>query len=118
MLIHKKHTLKLRPHQHTSYASLFFMLLVAGFLLVGVSWSAMAAPPAVNPQSGSIGLTGTVPGPPPSVAAVILSPSNGTTTNTIPITVSGTCPSGTFVSVQDNNAFAGAVTCQDDGTFS
>jgi Glucodextranase, domain B/PKD domain len=117
MLIHPKHTLRLRPHEHTSYASLFFMLIVAGLLMVGVSWSALAAQPAVNPQSGSIGLTGTIPGPPPSTAAVILSPSNGTTTNTIPITVTGTCPSGTFVSVQDNNSFAGAVTCQADGTF-
>jgi hypothetical protein len=112
------HTGKLRPHRHTSYAGLFFVLLVAGVLLLGMSMAALAAPPAVNPQSGSVGLSGRVRGPAPSTAAVILSPRNGSHTTTVPITVSGTCPANTFVNLQKNSVFAGATTCQDDGTFS
>jgi hypothetical protein len=82
-----------------------------------MSFAAEAAPPAVNPQSGSVGLSGTVRGPAPSTAASILTPANGSSTSSIPITVSGTCPAGTFVSIKKNGVFAGAVSCQDDGTY-
>jgi hypothetical protein len=94
------------------------MLLLSGLMLFGVTLSAEAAPPAVNPQSGSIGLTGEVPGPAPSTSAVILSPANGSSTSTIPITVSGTCPSGTFVEINKNSVFAGATACDSNDTFS
>jgi hypothetical protein len=117
MLKHK-HTGKLRPHRHTSYAGLFFVLLVVGVLLLGLSFGASAATPAVNPQSGSVGLSGTVRGPAPSTAATVLTPRSGTVTTTIPVTVSGTCPAGTFVSIEKNGVFAGATTCEADGTFS
>jgi hypothetical protein len=117
MLKHR-HFGKLKHHRHTSYASLFFVLIVGGMLLLGTSWSAEAAVPAVNPQSGSIGLTGRVNGPPPSTAATILNPKNGSSTSSIPITVSGTCPAGTFVSIDKNGVFGGAASCQDDGTYS
>lgn len=117
MLKHE-HFGKIRPHRHTSYAGLFFVLVTAGVVLLGMSWAAQAAVPAVNPQSGSVGLSGTVPGPPPTTAAVILSPRSGTHTTTIPVTVSGTCPTATIVQITKNNAFAGATPCQDDGTFS
>lgn len=78
----------------------------------------MAAPPAVNPQQGSVGLQGVVRGPAPSTAAVILNPRDGSRTTTTPVTVSGLCPAGTFVSIQRNNLFGGATVCQEDGTFS
>lgn len=117
MLAHK-HTGKLRHHRHTSYAGLAFGLVVTGVLLLGMSFAAEAAPPAVNPQSGSVGLSGTVNGPPPSTAATILKPANGSHTAQIPITVAGTCPKGTFVEVDKNGVFAGAAACQDDGTYS
>jgi hypothetical protein len=97
---------------------LLFLLVLAGVLLVGYSAVVQAAPPAVNPQSGSVGLTGRVNGPPPSTAATILTPGNGSTTSTIPITVSGTCPKGTFVEVDKNGVFGGATSCQDAGTYS
>jgi hypothetical protein len=117
MLKHR-HFGKLKHHRHTSYASLFFVLVVVGVLLLGTSWSAMAAVPAVNPQSGSVGLTGRVNGPAPTTAATILTPKNGSRTSSIPITVSGTCPAGTFVSISKNGVFGGAAACQDDGTYS
>lgn len=116
-LLPHEHSGRLRPHHHTSYAGLAFMLLLCGILLASVSWSAQAAVPAVNPQSGSVGLTGTVKGSPPSTAPVILSPRNGDRTSSIPITVSGLCTTGNFVTISKNNVFAGATTCSDNGTF-
>jgi hypothetical protein len=116
-LISREHSGRLREHRHTSYASLAFLLVLCAVVLGATSWSAQAAVPAVNPQSGSVGLTGTVKGPPPSQAATITSPRNGQHTSTIPITVSGTCTSGTFVIITKNDVFAGATTCE-NGSFS
>lgn len=115
-LIAHEHSFKVRPHRHTSYPGLLFLLLVVGVLLLGSSLGARGA--VQNPQSGSVGLTGTVNGPPPSTAAVIGSPQNGSHTTTVPITVSGTCPTGTFVDIEKNSVFAGAADCAGDGTFS
>jgi hypothetical protein len=117
MLAHE-HSGKVRHHSHTSYAGLMFALVVVGILLLGSSWAANAAPPAVNPQAGSVGLTGTVKGPPPSTAAVIVSPRDNSRTSSIPITISGTCPLNTFISIFKNDVFGGVTACQDDGTFS
>lgn len=116
-LIAHHHSGKLRHHAHTSYAGLMFALLLTGLLLVGSSVATEAAVPAVNPQSGSVGLTGTVRGPAPSQAAVITSPQNGTRTSTIPLTVSGICPPNTFVLITKNGSFAGATDCLPNGTF-
>src|ERR1700758_5389491 len=87
------------------------IVIAAGVLVLTLNLVArvMAAPPAVNPQSGSVGLTGTVTGPAPSTAATITSPANGSQTSTIPITVSGLCPANTFVQIESNGIFAGAV---------
>jgi len=112
------HTGKLQDHRHTSYAGLAFILLLCGMLLMSISWNAQAAVPAVNPQSGSVGLTGAVKGPPPTTAPVILSPRSGDHTTSIPITVSGLCVAGTFVTITKNDVFAGITTCRDNGTFS
>jgi hypothetical protein len=117
-LVPHEHTAKLRPHAHTSYAGLTFMLVLVAVLLVGTSWSASAAVPAVNPQTGSVGLSGTVRGPAPTTSAVIVNPRTGSRTSSIPITISGTCPTQTFVSITKNGVFAGVTSCQDDGTFS
>jgi hypothetical protein len=117
MLSHN-HFGKLRPHRHTSYPALAFLLVTAFMLVTGLGWSAQAAVPAVNPQSGSVGLTGTVRGPAPKTAATILSPSNGSRTSTTPIAITGACPAGTFVSITKNQAFGGVTVCQADGTFS
>jgi hypothetical protein len=115
MLKHE-HSGRLREHRHTSYASLLFLVVLAGVILLGFSMVVQAA--AVNPQSGSVGLTGKVNGPPPSSAATITAPANGSHTTQIPLTVSGTCISGTFVEIDKNGVFGGVASCQDAGTFS
>ena len=113
-LIHHRHSGKLRSHEHTSYLPLALLLAAVGFLLT--VYTSYAASP--GPEAGSIGLNGTVPGKPPTVAATIDKPTNGQRFATSPITVSGTCPKGTLVEVFKNNIFAGSIPCQDDGTYS
>jgi hypothetical protein len=113
-LIHHKHSGKLRPHEHTSYLPLGALLLVVG-LLLGVYTSYAASP---GPQAGSIGLTGVVPGNPPTAAPTIDTPKDGTHFSTTPVTVSGTCPKNTLVEVFKNNIFAGSIPCTDAGKYS
>lgn len=67
---------------------------------------------AVTQQLGSTGVSGTVPGPPPSQAATIDIPRNGQAISAIPITVSGFCPANTLVEIYKNNVFAGSAECQ------
>lgn len=88
---------------------LLFANLVFGLLSVLLLSSAAHA---VTQQSGSTGLSGTVPGPPPSQAATIDIPRNGQSFNTIPITVSGFCPANTLIEIYKNNVFAGSAQCQ------
>ncbi len=117
-LLAHHHTGHVRPQHHTSYAALVFMILLTGVLVAASGLTAQAATPAVNPQSGSVGLSGVVRGPAPSTAAVILVPTSGTSTSVVPQIVKGTCPANTFVSITKNGVFGGATTCQEDGTFS
>lgn len=112
-LSHHQHSGRLRPHEHTSYLPLGFLLLFVGLVLI-VYTSSAASPP---PQAGSIGLSGTVPGSPPTTAATITSPSNQQHFGTSPVPVAGTCPANTLVEVFKNNIFAGSGSCTNEGTF-
>ena len=113
-LIHKSHSGKLRPHEHTSYLPLGALLLAVG-LLLGVYTSYAASP---GPEAGSVGMTGIMPGKPPTIGATIDSPREGARFSTTPIPVSGTCPKGTLVELFKNNIFAGSVPCTSSGTYS
>lgn len=113
-LSHHYHTGKLRPHEHTSYLFLGIFLVIVGWPLLAYTTSALSPPP----QAGSIGLTGTVPGKAPTVAATIKSPANEQRFGTSPITVSGTCPANTLVEVFKNDIFAGSTPCSDSGIYS
>ena len=70
-----------------------------------------------NPSSGSTGLEGTIPSAPPTSGATIATPSNGQTFTSIPITVSGLCPTGLLVKVFANNVFVGSEVCT-NGSYS
>lgn len=111
----RHHSGKLKPHEHTSYGLLALVLLVAVFPLV--VYTASAATPYDGPESGSIGLSGIVPGKPPTTAATITAPPNGQRFPTSPIAVSGTCPVTTLVEIYKNDIFAGSTACTDTGTF-
>jgi hypothetical protein len=91
--------------------ALLVMAAMAGSILIPVRAL------AVTSQSGSTGVSGTVPSPPPSQAATINVPGNGQNFSSLPITVSGLCPNNTLVEIYKNNVFAGAVNCQ-NGSYS
>lgn len=117
MVKHKKivshqHTGKLRPHEHTSYASLAVLLTVVGLVLGFYTTSA-----SPGPQAGSIGMSGIVPGKAPTTAATIAKPTNGQRFTTTPIEVSGTCPENTLVEIFKNDIFAGSTPCSENGTY-
>lgn len=113
-LSHRSHSGRLRPHEHTSYLPLGMLLLVVGMTLAVCTVSA-ASP---GPEAGSIGLTGAMPGKPPTQGATIDSPTTGQRFSETPVTVSGTCPKGTLVELFKNDIFAGSVPCNENGTYS
>ena len=112
-ILHHSHSGRLRPHEYTSYPLLALLLLVVGMALTVSSVFALDPPP----QSGSIGLTGAMPGPAPTVAATINSPSNNQHFSTSPVTITGVCPKTTLVELYKNDIFAGSGACSDSGTF-
>ena len=91
------------------------LVLLACALLVVSGANALGS--QQNPQSGSVGLEGTVPGNPPTQAATIAVPSNGQVFTSIPITVSGLCKTDLLVKIFSNNVFVGSVTCV-NGSYS
>ena len=115
-LLHHSHTGKLKPHEHTSYTPLGILLAVVGVLLI--TFTVNAATPYDGPESGSIGLTGIVPGKPPTTGATIQIPTNGQRFSATPITVSGTCPENTLVEIFKNDIFAGSTACSSTGKYS
>lgn len=112
LLQHRDHSGHLRPHEHTSYLPLLLILLVVGLALT--TFTTYASP---GPEAGSIGLTGTVPGKPPTIAATITTPSDQKRFSTSPITVAGTCPKNTLVEIFKNDIFAGSSACSDGGAY-
>jgi hypothetical protein len=113
---HRRHSGRLRPHEDTSYFFLGVLLMVVGVTLTMCSVSALGPHP--GPQAGSIGITGIMPGVPPTVAAVIESPVNQQHIGSSPVTVSGSCPKNTLVEIYKNDIFAGSTICSDTGRFS
>lgn len=82
------------------------LLVFAGLALVHLPGAS-----ALTQQSGSVGLQGNVPAPPPSQAATIDLPHSGQSFSSLPITVSGFCVNNTLVEIYKNNVFAGSVEC-------
>lgn len=64
-----------------------------------------------TPQSGSVGLQGTIPSAPPSKSASIALPASGATFTSIPITMSGLCQDGLLIKIFDNGIFVGSTVC-------
>lgn len=111
----RHHSGKLKPHEHTSYGLLAITLLLAAFPLMAFTVS--AATPYTGPESGSIGLQGTVASKPPTTAAYISAPPTGQHFSSSPITITGTCPESTLVEIYKNDVFAGSTSCTTKGTF-
>lgn len=110
---HRKHSGRFRPHEYTSYLPLSILLLIVGLALTVTTVSAGS-----GPGDGSIGLTGTMPGIAPKVAATITSPVRGQSFTTTPITIAGSCPANTLVEIYKNDIFAGSGPCTNGGGYS
>lgn len=99
--------------------------IVVSFVLFGIVLaasmmaSAQVSPPPENPQSGAIGMQGSITTPPPEQAATTTVPSDGQTFTEMPITVAGLCPPGDdlIVKLFKNNVFSGSAACE-DGSYS
>jgi hypothetical protein len=85
-------------------------LVVLAFLTAALALSSPKTL-AVTQATGSVGLEGKVPAPPPSQAATIDVPRTGQSFSNLPITVSGFCVNNTLVEIYKNNVFAGSVEC-------
>jgi hypothetical protein len=86
-----------------------FILLSIGVLLIG--WTFQA-------QADDIHVTAKVSAPLPIGPAIITSPGDGAHFKEVPITVSGTCPTDTYIKLYRNNIFSGTTLCTVDGNFS
>ncbi len=105
-LIKHKHTGKVIHHHHTSYLSLSVILAITGLLMFTDNYIARA-----ETFNDTINVSLTVLGPPPTVGAVITSPSNGYKSESSAIEVSGTCGIDTYVVVKSNDLVVGTTTC-------
>jgi len=85
------------------------LILVVASAVTMPHAAAQIDPP--GPGSGSAGVEGTIPSPVPTQAATIVSPANGATFTSIPVTVSGLCKTGLLVKIFSNNIFVGSVVC-------
>lgn len=95
---------------------------ILSFVSLSVFAVALFAVPAnagavTNPQTGSIGIQGTIPTDPPSQGATISFPTNGSSFTSAPITVQGVCPADLLVKIFKNEVFAGSTVCTSGGTF-
>ncbi|HEV2403397.1 MAG TPA: hypothetical protein VGS08_04300 [Candidatus Saccharimonadales bacterium] len=82
-------------------------VLCIGVLLIALTIQAIA---------DSYVVTAVVPAPPLTSPAIITSPANNTQLQTQSITVSGTCPSNSYVNLNDNSNFMGTSACS-SGSF-
>ncbi len=95
------------------------LALWGGLLAISLSPRPAAAAGAFPNQTagGSVGIQGSITATAPSRGATIVVPSNGAVFTTVPITVSGLCPTGTLVKLFSNNVFVGSVFCA-NGSYS
>jgi len=114
-ILHRAHTGKVRPHEHTSYLPLALLLLVVGFCLTTFTATAWDRP---GPAASSVGISGTMPGGAPTEAATIKTPVSGQNFSQTPVVISGSCPKDTLVEIFKNDIFAGSTECTSTGTFS
>lgn len=90
-------------------------LVAAVSLCTGSAYATSPFPPETS--KGSIGIQGEISTAAPTRGATIATPGNGANFTTIPVSVTGICPTGLLVKVFDNNVFVGSTYCQ-GGSYS
>ncbi len=113
-----KHTGHVTHRRTTSYPALMMIVLCVGVFLAGWTRFVVADPFVYpGPITNDYVVHASVPGPAPTVAATIDSPLDGAKFTELPITISGSCPLNTYVTLYRNGAFSGVALCQIDGTW-
>jgi hypothetical protein len=92
-----------------------FFALVALMVVPANSAAALGSPEPR--QTGTVGLEASISSPAPTQAASIVSPSQGQTFDSTPITVAGSCKTGLLVKIFSNNVFVGSAICS-GGSYS
>lgn len=92
------------------------LLVISGVCLLALFAStrpagAITALPIPDPKPGSYGVAATKTQAPPTIAASITTPGNGSSFSNSPITVNGICQSDLLVQVFNNGVMVGAVIC-------
>jgi hypothetical protein len=93
---------------HLPWPFVSFILLSIGVLLLGWTFQTTA---------DNIHVTAKVSAPLPAGPATITSPGDGSRFSDVPITVSGTCPTDTYIKLYRNDFFSGTAICTTDGNF-
>jgi hypothetical protein len=109
-----RHTGHRLHRRHTSHGILLLLLIVVGIVLF-LSLAALRA--AGLTESAQVNVTLTVPGPPPSVGAVITSPADKVKVKQSILQVAGTCPSGTLVAIYNNGLSVSSTICSSEDLF-
>lgn len=109
------HTGKRIHRRHTSHGFLLTALLLTGVLLFSNLGSLQAF--AIT-KAGAVNVSVNVLGNPPTVGAIISFPVTNSVTAHDYVTVTGSCPSQTLVSIYNNAIFAGSSACTSSGSFS
>jgi hypothetical protein len=109
----KKRSSKIRKNRlFIPYPALLFVMLCAGVLLTIWTFKAVADNIIVTAKVLAIPVTG---------PAVITRPVDGQHFSSIPVIISGTCPSdgsGGYVKIYHNNVFSGVAICDGSNNFS
>lgn len=111
-LQHPAHTGKILPHHHTSYRSLFIVMVFFSIALAGIHHSVRANDTLLVLAKVSAAI--------PTTGAVITAPVDQSETSDKTVDVSGTCqylPPATIISLYSNTAFVGSTVCSPDSTF-
>ena len=108
IVMHRSHSLKLQPHAHTSYPLLGMLVLITLFFC----WSFTGGARGEDYQ-----VKGRIPAPMLPTAATIDAPLANTTVESPQITVGGTCPDHSYVTLMNNSHLVGSMQCQPNGSW-
>jgi hypothetical protein len=107
-----------RINRHGYLLSIWATALLSGCLLFTAPIANAITPlPDPPPSADSYGLEAEKLQPPPITTVTMVTPNNGASYSTSPITVTGSCTTGLLVQVYDNGVLVGAINCT-TGSFS
>ena len=113
-LQHHRHTGRVLHHKHTSYRALAVVFVLAGTVMLAAAWAQRAAADSL------FGVTAMVQSPVPTSAAIITTPSPGTTVTSKDILVAGSCPvisPQVTVALSIDGQEAGSANCDTNNNF-